>query len=122
MMVKEKSPNITCPKCGSTSLCRDDDRQNGTEAIACVTCGFRMYKGIKRKMGMEDEENKDTEAQRHKGTKGERHKGTKGNMRPCERCGKLFEAWTRARRCLICRVIAKKEYDLEYNRKYRKEI
>ncbi len=71
---------------------------------------------------MEDEENKDTEAQRHKGTKGERHKGTKGNMRPCERCGKLFEAWTRARRCLICRVIAKKEYDLEYNRKYRKEI
>jgi DNA-directed RNA polymerase subunit RPC12/RpoP len=78
--------SLACPKCGSTSLCRDDDIQNGTEAIACVTCGFRIYKGIKRRMGMEDEENEGTKGQRHRGTEGQR--GTCANEKDAENCSR----------------------------------
>ncbi len=106
--------SLICPKCGSTELYRDDDTQNGIPAIACIICGFRIYKGIKRRMGGEGDGagEQGTEAQRGRGTEGQRHK--------CKRCGKSFEAYTRAKYCLVCRKIVKLEYDREYNSKYHK--
>jgi hypothetical protein len=111
---------MNCLKCGGTGLYRDDDRQNGIPVIVCVTCGFRIYKGIRRRMGEEEDEGRrqDIEARKNKlqGVEAEKE----GRKRKCEKCGKAFVAYTRAKCCLSCRIIVKREYDLEYNSKYHK--
>jgi len=110
--------SLICPKCGSTSLYRDDDRQNGTKAIACVTCGFRIYKELKRRMGGEEDGAVSGEDEARE--EAQRYKRREVRICNCERCGKSFEAYTRAKYCLVCRKAMKLEYDREYNSKYHK--
>ena len=112
--------SVTCPKCGGTSLCRDDDKQNGISAIACVTCGFRIYKGIRRRIGEEEDEEKRQDIETRKNPLQGAGAQKEGRKRKCEKCGKAFVAYTRAKYCLSCRITVKREYDREYNSKYHK--
>ncbi len=116
---------MNCPKCGSTGLYRDDDRRNGIPIIACIICGLRIYKGTQQRLG--GKENKEEgRAERQKDIEEQKNQlqgilsQKKRRKRRCEKCGKAFMTYGRAKYCYNCRVIVKKEYNIKYNSKHRR--
>ncbi len=116
---------MNCPKCGSTGLYRDDDRLNGIPIIACIICGLRIYKGTQQRLG--GKENKEEgRAERQKDIEEQKNQlqdilsQKERQKRRCEKCGKAFMTYGRAKYCLICRVIVKREHRRKYDREYRK--
>jgi len=95
---------MTCPKCGSIALIRDDDPSNWMEVVACFICGWRLYREVPdHRMKV-----RDITCVRcgkvFKGLEGEQYCGkcNYGDVR-CVICGKVFVSRVaRQKYCFEC--------------------